>query len=78
LGEIIGLYTGIVDVRMPNTDYMWNYPHEGPKGVRSSEKRDKWGIDGRLFGNYMRFINHDDDKLNCQPTKFYYKVKISV
>jgi hypothetical protein len=77
LGEIIGLYTGIVDVRMPNTDYQWKYPHEGPKGV-SSEERDEWGIDAHLFGNYMRFINHDDNKLNCNPIDFYYKVKISV
>jgi hypothetical protein len=74
VGEIIGLYTGIVDVSSPYSDYAWEYPLEGI----SSEKRDVWGIDARLFGNYMRFINHDENKLNCAPVDFYYKVIISV
>jgi hypothetical protein len=73
-GEIIGMYTGIVNFyAYENTDYMWNYltyliDHDGYSYLG--------GNDSRQFGNYMRFVNHDLEKLNCRPVYVLFKVYI--
>ncbi len=71
-GEVVGIYSGVVDValddRFPNTDYLWKYPEESehiPKNLF-------FGLDARVVGNYMRFVNHDENQ-NCGTVYIPYK-----
>jgi hypothetical protein len=56
------------------TDYMWAYlthliNHGGVRGLG--------GTDSHQFGNYMRFANHDNEKLNCNAEYVLYKVYLT-
>jgi type II secretory pathway component PulC len=59
-GDILGVFAGELN-DSDNTDYMWVYPTITEKDGREWE----FGMDGRLRGNYLRFVNHNEQKQNC-------------
>ncbi|KAI8905820.1 hypothetical protein EDD86DRAFT_210885 [Gorgonomyces haynaldii] len=60
-GEPLSVYTGYLSTFNLNTDYTWGYPTL----LRSKNESDL-GIDGRTMGNYMRFVNHNEQLLNVK------------
>jgi hypothetical protein len=61
VGEIVGLYGGIVTSEVDNTDYMWDY-----LTYKVGEKAVSLGLDARLSGNYLRFVNHIGSEANTK------------
>jgi SET domain-containing protein len=61
-GDIIGMYCGIVNFNSENdnTDYRWKYP------TSTKSIHENCGIDARVCGNYLRFVNHDNEHTNVQ------------
>jgi hypothetical protein len=57
-GEILGVFAGQLH-DSENTDYMWIYPT-----IKENNVDHEFGIDGRLRGNYLRFVNHNEEKQN--------------
>jgi hypothetical protein len=52
---------------------MWYYLTRVINPDDSSGVRNLGGIDSRKIGNYIRFINHDEN-VNCDPKQVLYKV----
>jgi hypothetical protein len=52
-GEIVGNYVGLVTGDKRNTDYMWGYIT-----TQVGDQKVDMGIDSRIAGNYLRFVNH--------------------
>jgi hypothetical protein len=63
-GEIVGVFAGILH-DADNTDYMWVYPT-----INSNNVQHEFGIDGRKRGNYLRFVNHNEEKQNVDVFLF--------
>lgn len=68
----VGIYCGIVDVVIPGqkNDYAWELEWE-PANVNFKHVV----IDGRKYGNYMRFINDGYPNHNVKAHFVPYKVK---
>jgi hypothetical protein len=58
-GEIVGNYVGLVTGFKENTDYMWGYMTE-----KVGDGIYEMGIDSRIAGNYLRFVNHAGVRAN--------------
>eukprot|EP00158_Paraphelidium_tribonemae_P009522 Partr_v1_DN28887_c0_g1_i5_m33257 len=66
-GAYLGEFSGILTNEPVPTDYMWTYAFDVAKD--KSEGRG-YGVDARFAGNYLRFANHVDGKVNVKITYF--------
>ncbi len=55
--SVIGVYTGLISNQSDNTDYTWEYA----SNPMADSEQIEIGLDSRVFGNFLRFVNHDDD-----------------
>ncbi len=57
-GEVLGVFSGQLQ-ESDDTDYMWMYP-------TLIDKSKDWdlGVDAKYRGNYLRFVNHNEDRQN--------------
>ena len=70
-GSYIAEYTGIVQLKksVKNRTWSWKYP---PKGQFMDGFPDQVSLDGGVYGNETRFINHGDDATaNASPVLIY-------
>jgi hypothetical protein len=59
-GELVGIYCGEIVLNARDKDYLWSYRSKYLNG-----KRTRLGIDGRVKGNILRFVNHAGKNCNA-------------
>ncbi|KAJ3084813.1 hypothetical protein HK102_000540 [Quaeritorhiza haematococci] len=67
--QVVGIYTGQL-FNSSISDYQWAYQSNGLKDPNGNTM--DLGVDGRYAGNWLRFVNHNEDP-NTDPVFVPYK-----